>query len=211
MHLLPQAFLSTTWVKMFDISDSELIMLYRENNEEALDILNQKYNIVTKRIINKYYPFLRKLNINFDELTLSCHELINEALDTYNSLYKASLNTYISLIIDRKVKKTIINAIRYNKKNIEVSNINFDNTASSISSNSLDPLEAICASESQKNLNEIILNKLNNNELAIFSLLLDGLSYKDIAFTLMQSYKQIYKKVQNIRKKLIPELQKMLD
>lgn len=210
MHPSLQAFLSTTWVKMFDISDSELIMLYRENNEEALDILNKKYYIVTKRIINKYYPFLKKLNINFDELILSCHELVNEALDTYNTLSKASLNTYISLIIDRKIKKTIINAIRDNKKNIEVTNINFDNTASSIS-NSLDPLETICASESQKNLNEIILNKLNNNELAIFSLLLDGLSYKDIAFTLMQSYKQIYKKVQNIRKKLIPELQKMLD
>lgn len=192
---------------MFDISDSELIMLYRENNEEATDILNQKYSIVTKRIINKYYPQLKKLNINFDELILSCHELVNEALDTYNTLSKASLNTYISLIIDRKIKKTIINAVRYNKKNMELSNIDFDNATD----NSLDPLETLCAKESQKNLNEIILNKLNNNELAIFSLLLDGLSYKDIAFTLMQSYKQIYKKVQNIRKKLIPELQKMLD
>lgn len=192
---------------MFDISDSELIMLYRENNEEATDILNQKYSIVTKRIINKYYPQLKKLNINFSELISSCHELVNEALDTYNTLSKASLNTYISLIIDRKIKKTIINAVRYNKKNMELSNIDFDNATD----NSLDPLETLCAKESQKNLNEIILNKLNNNELAIFSLLLDGLSYKDIAFTLMQSYKQIYKKVQNIRKKLIPELQKMLD
>lgn len=192
---------------MFDISDSELIMLYRENNEEATDILNQKYSIVTKRIINKYYPQLKKLNINFSELISSCHELVNEALDTYNTLSKASLNTYISLIIDRKIKKTIINAVRYNKKNMELSSIDFDNATD----NSLDPLETLCAKESQKNLNEIILNKLNNNELAIFSLLLDGLSYKDIAFTLMQSYKQIYKKVQNIRKKLIPELQKMLD
>ena len=192
---------------MFDISDSELIMLYRENNEEATDILNQKYSIVTKRIINKYYPQLKKLNVNFYELISSCHELVNEALDTYNPLSKASLNTYISLIIDRKIKKTIINAVRYNKKNMGLSNIDFDNTTD----NSLDPLETLCAKESQKNLNEIILNKLNNNELAIFSLLLDGLSYKDIAFTLMQSYKQIYKKVQNIRKKLIPELQKMLD
>lgn len=192
---------------MFDISDSELIMLYRENNEEATDILNQKYSIVTKRIINKYYPQLKKLNVNFYELISSCHELVNEALDTYNPLSKASLNTYISLIIDRKIKKTIINAVRYNKKNMELSNIDFDNATD----NSLDPLETLCAKESQKNLNEIILNKLNNKELAIFSLLLDGLSYKDIAFTLMQSYKQIYKKVQNIRKKLIPELQKMLD
>ena len=192
---------------MFDISDSELIMLYRENNEEALDILNQKYSIVTKRIINKYYPQLKKLNINFYELISSCHELVNEALDTYSTLSKASLNTYISLIVNRKIKKTIINAVRYNKKNMELSNIDFDNATD----NSLDPLETLCAKESQKNLNEIILNKLNNNELAIFSLLLDGLSYKDIAFTLMQSYKQIYKKVQNIRKKLIPELQKILD
>lgn len=192
---------------MFDISDFELIMLYRENNEEALDILNKKYSIVTKRIINKYYPQLKKLNVNFYELISSCQELVNEALDTYNSLSKASLNTYISLIIERKIKKTIINAVRYNKKNMELSNIDFDNATD----NSLDPLETLCAKESQKNLNEIILNKLNNNELAIFSLLLDGLSYKDIAFTLMQSYKQIYKKIQNIRKKLIPELQKMLD
>lgn len=192
---------------MFDISDSELIMLYRENNEEATDILNQKYSIVTKRIINKYYPQLKKLKVNFSELISSCHELVNEALDTYSTLSKASLNTYISLIIDRKIKKTIINAVRYNKKNMELSNIDFDNATD----NSLDPLETLCAKESQKNLNEIILNKLNNNELAIFSLLLDGLSYKDISFTLMQSYKQIYKKVQNIRKKLIPELQKMLD
>lgn len=207
MHPSPQAFLSITWVKMFDISDSELIMLYRENNEEATDILNQKYSIVTKRIINKYYPQLKKLNVNFSELISSCHELVNEALDTYNPLSKASLNTYISLIIDRKIKKTIINAVRYNKKNMELSSIDFDNAMD----NSLDPLETLCAKESQKNLNEIILNKLNNNELAIFSLLLDGLSYKDIAFTLMQSYKQIYKKVQNIRKKLIPELQKILD
>ena len=207
MHPSLQAFLSTTWVKMFDISDSELIMLYRENNEEATDILNQKYSIVTKRIINKYYPQLKKLNVNFYELISSCQELVNEALDTYNSLSKASLNTYISLIIERKIKKTIINAVRYNKKNMELSNIDFDNATD----NSLDPLETLCAKESQKNLNEIILNKLNNNELAIFSLLLDGLSYKDIAFTLMQSYKQIYKKIQNIRKKLIPELQKMLD
>ena len=207
MHPSPQAFLSTTWVKMFDISDSELIMLYRENNEEATDILNQKYSIVTKRIINKYYPQLKKLNVNFYELISSCQELVNEALDTYNTLSKASLNTYISLIIERKIKKTIINAVRYNKKNMELSNIDFDNATD----NSLDPLETLCAKESQKNLNEIILNKLNNNELAIFSLLLDGLSYKDIAFTLMQSYKQIYKKVQNIRKKLIPELQKILD
>lgn len=207
MHPSPQAFLSTTWVKMFDISDSELIMLYRENNEEATDILNQKYSIVTKRIINKYYPQLKKLNVNFYELISSCQELVNEALDTYNSLSKASLNTYISLIIERKIKKTIINAVRYNKKNMELSNIDFDNATD----NSLDPLETLCAKESQENLNEIILNKLNNNELAIFSLLLDGLSYKDIAFTLMQSYKQIYKKIQNIRKKLIPELQKMLD
>ena len=104
--------------------------------------------------------------------------------------------------------KKVTKVTKYTKKkNMELSNIDFDNATD----NSLDPLETLCAKESQKNLNEIILNKLNNNELAIFSLLLDGLSYKDIAFTLMQSYKQIYIKIQNIRKKLIPELQKMLD
>lgn len=194
---------------MFDISDSELVMLYRENNEEAALILNQKYTIIIKKIINRYYPPLKKLNINMDELMLNCHELLNNALETYNSLSKASFQTYLNLIIDRNIKKVIIKELRKLKNNPEDSFTSFDDISSNDLNTSIDPLNVLCTKENEQDINKLIIEKLNNKELAIFSLLLDGLSYKDIACTLMQSYKQIYKKVQNIRKKLAPELQKM--
>lgn len=194
---------------MFDISDSELVMLYRENNEEAALILNQKYTIIIKKIINRYYPPLKKLNINMDELMLNCHELLNNALETYNSLSKASFQTYLNLIIDRNIKKVIIKELRKLKNNPEDSFTSFDDISNNDLNTSIDPLNVLCTKEKEQDINKLIIEKLNNKELAIFSLLLDGLSYKDIACTLMQSYKQIYKKVQNIRKKLAPELQKM--
>ena len=54
---------------MFDISDSELIMLYRENNEEALDILNQKYNITEADFLSseiEVVPAFKARSLGFD-------------------------------------------------------------------------------------------------------------------------------------------------
>ena len=191
---------------MFDISDSELIMLYRENNEEATDILNQKYSIVTKRIINKYYPQLKKLNINFYELISSCHELVNEALDTYSTLSKASLNTYISLIIDRKIKKTIIKEYKERKKYTIIYKKDMMDNFNSDNKNAKDPLEILCENENLEEMNNKITQRLNEKEINIYKLMVKGLSCKDISLALKKDYYSIYRKVRSIRKKVKREL-----
>ena len=56
---------------MTNISDSELIMLCRENNEDAQKLLDEKYNIVIKKFIKDNYEAIRVLNIPFDDLYLS--------------------------------------------------------------------------------------------------------------------------------------------
>lgn len=196
---------------MFDISDSELIMLYRENNEEAANIINQKYSIIIKKIINQYYPLLKKLNINLDELTINCYEILNNALENYNSLSKASFNTYLSLIVERKIKKIIISTYRKKKNNSEEPIECVDDIIKYSENNALDPLNALCDREKNQSLNKIIIENLTNKELLVVSLLLEGLSYKDIASMLAQTYKQIYRNIQNIKRKITPELQKMLD
>lgn len=211
MRLLQPVFLFIIWVKMFDISDSELIMLIRENNEEASYILNQKYTIIIKKIVNHHYYDLKKLNVNIEELIMSCYELLNEAIEQYNPYAKASFSTYVNLIIKRKIKKTIIKALRDNKKVMEDYSINIEDMEKLSVSNTSDPLKEMCDKESEKLLNKVIIENLNNKELAIVSLLLEGMSIKEIAFTLMQSYKQIYNNIQNIKRKIAPELQKIMD
>ena len=196
---------------MFDISDSELIMLYRENNEEAANIINQKYSIIIKKIINQYYPLLKKLNINLDELTINCYEILNNALENYNSLSKASFNTYFSLIVERKIKKIIISTYRKKKNNPEEPIECVDDIIKYSENNALDPLNALCDREKNQSLNKIIIENLTNKELLVVSLLLEGLSYKDIASLLAQTYKQIYRNIQNIKRKITPELLKIDD
>lgn len=196
---------------MFDITDSELIMLCRENNEEALNLLNRKYTAIISIIINKYYSELKKANINIEELKLSCSETLNEALENYNSLSKASFNTYLTLLIERKIKKIIITTYRKNKKTIEESFGFIDDIVKYDLGSAMDPLNVLCKDEKNQRLQKIIIETLTNKELLIFSLLLEGLTCKDIASTLMQSYKRIYKNIQNIRKKITQKLQEIMD
>lgn len=193
---------------MNKVSDSELIMLIQENNEDAAEILRHRYHIIIKKIIGLYYADLKNLNINIDELIESCHEVVNRAIEEYNSMGEASFNTYVNILIKRKIKKQIIQTIREKKKNFENLFCNVDDISDTCGSNFLDPLEEMCSKESNTFLNNIIIEKLNNKELAVISLLLDGLSCKQIARALAQSYSQTYRYIQNIKRKLAPELEK---
>ncbi len=193
---------------MDKISDSELLMLIQENNEEAAEILRQRYHIIIKKIINHYYVDLKSLNINIEELVVSCHELVNRATKEYNYLQEASFNTYVNVLIKRKIKKLIIKTIRSYKKTFERLSCDIDDVSDTCGNKLSDPLEKMCVNENNSILNKLIIDKLNNRELVVVSLLLDGLSCKEIASSLTQSYSQTYRYIQNIKKKLSPELEK---
>ena len=208
MPQLRLVYLFITWVQVMKISDSELIMLTREKNEEAEEILRLRYTEIIKKIINYYYPELVKLKINIEELIINCQEVLGKALEQYSSLSKASFRTYVNLIINRKIKKTIIKALRNNKKTLEDKSFNLEDIEKVYTNNSLDPLNAICIKERKNLLIKIIVETLSTSELDIFSLLVDGKDYNEIAIILNKNYNQIYRNIQNIKRKLAPKLEK---
>lgn len=208
MPQLRLVYLFITWVQVMKISDSELIMLTREKNEEAEEILRLRYTEIIKKIINYYYPELVKLKINIEELIINCQEVLGKALEQYSSLSKASFRTYVNLIINRKIKKTIIKALRNNKKTLEDKSFNLEDIEKIYTNNSLDPLNAICIKERKNLLIKIIVETLSTSELDIFSLLVDGKDYNEIAIILNKNYNQIYRNIQNIKRKLAPKLEK---
>ena len=208
MPQLRLVYLFITWVQVMKISDSELIMLTREKNEEAEEILRLRYTEIIKKIINYYYPELVKLKINIEELIINCQEVLGKALEQYSSLSKASFRTYVNLIINRKIKKAIIKALRNNKKTLEDKSFNLEDIEKIYTNNSLDPLNAICIKERKNLLIKIIVETLSTSELDIFSLLVDGKDYNEIAIILNKNYNQIYRNIQNIKRKLAPKLEK---
>ena len=191
---------------MNKVSDSELLMLFHEKVEEAENILNQKYEIIIKLVLKKYLPIIKTLNISFEDLYNECFELYHNALENYRNKTSASFNTYVSLIIERKVKKTIIKEYKERKKYPVIylkdmmDNFNSDNKYAK------DPLEILCEKENLEEMNRKITLRLDEKEKNIYKLLIDGLSCKDISLILKKDYYSIYRKVRSIRKKVNSEL-----
>lgn len=191
---------------MNKVSDSELLMLFHEKVEEAENMLNQKYEIIIKLILKKYVPIIKVLNISFEDLYNECFELYHNALENYRNKTSASFNTYVSLIIERKVKKTIIKEYKERKKYSIIyikdmmDNFNSDNKYAK------DPLEILCENENLEEMNNKITQRLNEKEINIYKLMVNGLSCKDISLALKKDYYSIYRKVRSIRKKVKREL-----
>lgn len=191
---------------MNKVSDSELLMLFHEKVEEAENMLNQKYEIIIKLILKKYIPIIKILNISFEDLYNECFALYHNALENYRNKTSASFNTYVSLIIERKVKKTIIKEYKERKKYSIIyikdmmDNFNSDNKYAK------DPLEILCENENLEEMNNIITQRLNEKEINIYKLMVNGLSCKDISLALKKDYYSIYRKVRSIRKKVKREL-----
>lgn len=191
---------------MNKVSDSELLMLFHEKVEEAENMLNQKYEIIIKLILKKYIPIIKILNISFEDLYNECFELYHNALENYRNKTSASFNTYVSLIIERKVKKTIIKEYKERKKYSIIyikdmmDNFNSDNKYAK------DPLEILCENENLEEMNNKITQRLNEKEINIYKLMVNGLSCKDISLALKKDYYSIYRKVRSIRKKINSEL-----
>lgn len=191
---------------MNKVSDSELLMLFHEKVEEAENMLNQKYEIIIKLILKKYVPIIKILNISFEDLYNECFALYHNALENYRNKTSASFNTYVSLIIERKVKKTIIKEYKERKKYTIIyikdmmDNFNSDNKYAK------DPLEILCENENLEEMNNKITQRLNEKEINIYKLMVNGLSCKDISLALKKDYYSIYRKVRSIRKKVNSEL-----
>lgn len=191
---------------MNKVSDSELLMLFHEKVEEAENMLNKKYEIIIKLILKKYVPIIKILNISFEDLYNECFALYHNALENYRNKTSASFNTYVSLIIERKVKKTIIKEYKERKKYSIIyikdmmDNFNSDNKYAK------DPLEILCENENLEEMNNKIAQRLNEKEINIYKLMVNGLSCKDISLALKKDYYSIYRKVRSIRKKVKREL-----
>lgn len=191
---------------MNKVSDSELLMLFHEKVEEAENMLNQKYEIIIKLILKKYVPIIKVLNISFEDLYNECFALYHNALENYRNKTSASFNTYVSLIIERKVKKTIIKEYKERKKYSIIYIKDMMDNFNSDSKYAKDPLEILCENENLEEMNNKIAQRLNEKEINIYKLMVNGLSCKDISLALKKDYYSIYRKVRSIRKKVKREL-----
>ncbi len=195
---------------MYEYPDEELINLLNENNEDAADILYKKYGYIVNVIYNKYKRSAYALSIDLKELKQEALLGFSNALATYNSSKSASLPTYISLCVERKITSYIRKADTTKSKlmkeaySLDTQFEDEDNLSllDVIGDYKNEPERNLEQKEHIKYIQRKIDELLSPSEKEVYELMLNDINYITIADILHKTPKQIDNTIQRIRKKL---------
>ena len=190
--------------------DEELIILVKESNEAATDVLYNKYYYIIPLIIKKYRNILYSLEIDMHELTEEAIITLINAITSYSSNKTANLKTYINLCIERKIR-SIISKKKNDKTNLQDNALSLDynykedyqTLKNFISDNNKNNPETLLTQEENYiKFIQIIEQNLSKKEKIVLEQLLNGLSNKEISEILDIDYKKINNTISRIRKKI---------
>ncbi len=191
-------------------NDSELIMMYRDNDEDAKNLLFYKYRYIIDILINKYMRFLANLNIDYQEIISECNVGFSDGLRCFDENKDASLVTFVTLCIERRLNSIIRKYNRDKYKGLqETYSLDFiydDNNSrlmDAISDNSKnDPLSNMAEEEKYQELIKNLKDALTQREYEVFSLMARGFTYLEIADILKLTPKQVDNTMQRLKVKV---------
>ena len=202
-----------------DLSDSELFMLVNEENEEAKDLLYEKYQHIIDIVIKKYSYVATRMGIDYKELYSEALVGFSDALANFQDDKDASLSTFISLCINRRLQKAIVKAGTTKNKVMQES-YSLDHVYEQFGlplvemisdNNENDPLSNMTKKETYEELLTEIKKTLSESEYEDFSLMVNNLDYNAIALILDKTPKQIDNTMQRIKHKIKDILKARVD
>jgi RNA polymerase sporulation-specific sigma factor len=191
-----------------DVTDNELVYLASENNEDATNILFDKYKYIVDITVSKYTRSAHALNLDKDELYQEAMVGYADAIRSFDPTKDIRLQTFISLCVERRLS----NYIRKNnttKVRILKECYSFDNKVSDeltladiVGDNKRNPEVIKENAESLKELKRKIDETLSDLEKQVLELLVNDFTNEDIAKILKVEVKSIYNATHRIRAKL---------
>ena len=191
-------------------NDNELIMLYREEDEDAKNMLCYKYKFIIDVLIKKYGNWLSSLKVDYQELYSECAVGFSDALRSFQEDKDSSLPTFITLCVERRLGGVIRKYSRDKYKVMQDSySLDFfydDKNAALIEQlsdeNNNDPLKNMAEEEEYAELIKNIKYSLTSKEYEVFVLKSRGFDYQEIAHILNKNPKQIDNTMQRIKAKI---------
>jgi len=187
--------------------DNELTYYLHDNNEEAIDLIYDKYKYIIDVLLSKYKRVFLALNIDIEDVRQEANLAFSYAIYNYNQDKDASLNTFITLCVERKIR-SVIKKYETTKSRVFSESISYDNTTNDVTLENIlgddtyEPLKKIENIDTIKYIDDNVKNILSNIELEVYNLLKEGINYKEIASILGKTPKQIDNTIQRIRFKL---------
>ena len=191
------------------LNDNELISLAKEKNEDAINLLHEKYKPLITKKSNKYYKYVNNKGIELSDLTQECLLGFEESIKDYNPNDNVTFYTFTNICMDRQLLTEIkrLNRDKYKLLNdaIPLETIDTDNDTNLIDflKNMKDnPEEGLLEEIEYQELYNKITKNLTNLEECVFNLKLQNFNYKEISDILDKDPKSIDNAIQRIKNKI---------
>ena len=195
---------------MFNYNDYELISLAQEQNEDAIEILYQKYQPIISKKSKKFYNLLKGKGIELCDLIQECYIALDYAIKTFNQDKDNMFYTYLNTCLDRQLidqyrknlnlKNKLLNESLPLETSIEEENNN--DLLNVIEDNTNNPEIELFTVEEYISLQNKIIDKLTPLEECVFLLKIQNFDYKEIANILDKDNKSIDNAIQRIKLKI---------
>jgi len=188
-----------------DFNDYELLNYIAEGNEDANNIIIKKYEPLITKIAIKMLAFCKNNGLDKNDLIQEGMIGLNHAIEKYQEQQDVLFYTYAKKCIERKIISVVISSNR-NKNKILNESISYDDDENLllrfIKSQTPSPEEEILNLELEEDLLQKIREVLTDLEEQVFSLLISGFKYKEIAEILDKDGKSIDNAIQRIKVKI---------
>ena len=189
-----------------DINDYEVLFMVREQNEDAQELLYNKYYNLIDIITKKYYKQASILGVENKDLMQEALIGFSYAINKFKDDYDNNFKSFLTLCIERRISK-FLRTLNKNNNKMMINYLPIDKLEDSNNINKISDINnnPSIRYEELDYFNNIIMNaynRLSDQELKVFKLLIKGLSIKEISTNLNISYKSVDNTIQRIKNKL---------
>lgn len=191
-----------------ELNDNELVYLCAENNEEAMNLIVNKYKNCILIALKEYLKEYNIIGVEVADLYQEGLIGLMHAIHSYNPTRDVLFYTYANACI----RTSLMSAIRqtFRQKN-RILNYSYsldkifedsgDNFYEILKDESYEPNKLLLSGEEESELINKLKDKLSKSELAIFELRLKGLSNGEIASLIDKDTKYIENSLFRIKRK----------
>lgn len=181
------------------MTDIEIIKKIQDGEDDLIEDILIKYKYLVKSIAQSYYIKGGDTSDIIQEGMIGLYK----AIKNFNINQTSSFKTFASLCIKNQILDAIKSANRQKHTYLN-SSISLDNKDIIYDYDELitSPEESFIEFENMKSIYYNIQKNLTNLELDIFSLYLEGLSYKEMAIETNKTIKSIDSTLQRVKKKV---------
>lgn len=191
-----------------EFNDNELIDYIYENNEEANEIIYDKYKPLIITMAKKLIVYCDNIGIEINDLVQEGMIGLNNAINKYDVKKNISFYTFATTCIERQMFTLIKTSKRQKHKilneslSFEFENGNDTNLEYFFGDDEYNPENILLGIEEKNFLMKQIEKDLTNLEQQVFELKMNGFDYKEIASIIDKDPKSVDNAIQRIKIKI---------